>query len=352
MPLLTTTIGAFPKPAYLNVPDWFEDGGKDHGLAESFEDATGIKGDELEALFVRGTREAVHDQVSAGVDIPTDGEIRRENYIHYHCRHLGGIEFGRMTRKASRGGTFDAAVPTVRGPLVAGGSFLPRDWHIAQAYTNQPVKITLPGPLTIADTVADDFYGDPRKLCVALATVLNTEILALAAAGCRHIQIDEPVFARYADDALAFGIDSLERCFEGCPPHVSRALHICCGYPDRLDNADYPKAPNDAYFKLAGALDASSINAVSIEDAHRHNDLRLLEEFGETSVIFGTIAIASSRLETADEIAARLIAALDHIDARRLIAAPDCGLGFLGRDLAQQKMMNLSAAARAVGNHT
>ena len=352
MPLLTTTIGAFPKPDYLDVPDWFEGGGKDHGLAKSFEDAISVAEEELEALFVRGTRDAVRDQVASGIDIPTDGEIRRENYFHYHCRHLGGIDFRRMTRKASRGGTYDAAVPTVCEPLVARGSFLPRDWHIAQAYTNRPVKITVPGPLTIADTVADDFYGDPRKLCAALATVLNTEILALAAAGCRHIQIDEPVFARYADDALAFGIENLERCFAGCPPRVTRALHICCGYPDRLDNPDYPKAPNDAYLKLAGALDASSIDAVSIEDAHRPNDLRLLEEFGKTSIIFGAIAIASSHLETADEIGVRLLDALNHIDARRLIAAPDCGLGFLNRDLARQKMMNLTAAARAVGNRT
>lgn len=350
MPLLTTTIGAYPKPDYFDVPDWFEGGGKDHGLAGSFGDATAIAEDELEALFVRGTRDAVRDQVMAGIDIPTDGEIRRENYIHYHCRLLGGIDFGRMTRKASRGGTYDTAVPTVYEPLVARGSFLPRDWHIAQAYTNRPVKITVPGPLTIVDTVADGFYGDPRKLCAAVAAVLNTEILALAAAGCRHIQIDEPVFARYADDALAFGIDNLERCFAGCPPRVTRALHICCGYPDRLDNPEYPKAPNDAYLKLAAALDASSIDAVSIEDAHRPNDLRLLEEFGKTSIIFGAIAIASSRLETADEIEVRLRDALNHIDAQRLIAAPDCGLGFLGRDLARQKMMNLAAAARAVGN--
>ena len=164
MPLLTTTIGAFPKPDYLDVPDWFEGGGKDHGLAKSFEDAISVAEEELEALFVRGTRDAVRDQVASGIDIPTDGEIRRENYFHYHCRHLGGIDFRRMTRKASRGGTYDAAVPTVCEPLVARGSFLPRDWHIAQAYTNRPVKITVPGPLTIADTVADDFYGDPRKL--------------------------------------------------------------------------------------------------------------------------------------------------------------------------------------------
>ena len=287
----------------------------------------------------------------AGIDIPTDGELRRENYVHYHCRHLDGIDFGRIAKKASRDGSYEAPVPTVSGPVVARGAFLPRDWHIAQAYSERPVKITLPGPLTIADTVADEHYGDVKTLCEDLAGALNREILALAEAGCRHIQVDEPAFARRVDDALTFGIENLERCFDGCPPQVTRTIHICCGYPDRLDSPDYPKAPNDAYFRLAAALDASTIHAVSIEDAHRHNDLSLLEMFARTDVIFGAIAIAASQVETTEEIKLRLEDALGHIDPKRLIVGPDCGLGFLGRDLAIQKLHNLCEAAGAVGNH-
>jgi 5-methyltetrahydropteroyltriglutamate--homocysteine methyltransferase len=120
---------------------------------------------------------------------------------------------------------------------------------------------------------------------------------------------------------------------------------MCCGYPDRLDNPDYPKADRDAYLAIADAIERSTIQAVSLEDAHRHNDLSLLDHFKTTAVIFGAVAIARSRVETMDEIRARLRAALEHIDAERLIAAPDCGLGLLGRELAMAKLTNLCAAA-------
>jgi 5-methyltetrahydropteroyltriglutamate--homocysteine methyltransferase len=123
---------------------------------------------------------------------------------------------------------------------------------------------------------------------------------------------------------------------------------MCCGYPDRLDNPDYPKAPKDCYFDLAPAIDSSCIQAVSIEDAHRNNDLALLERFTKTTVILGVVAIAKSRVEPIDEIAERLRDALGHIDRDRLVAAPDCGLGLLGRDLARAKLKNLCAAAAAV----
>jgi 5-methyltetrahydropteroyltriglutamate--homocysteine methyltransferase len=121
---------------------------------------------------------------------------------------------------------------------------------------------------------------------------------------------------------------------------------MCCGYPDRLDRDDYPKADPDSYLRLADAVEGSSIDAVSIEDAHRHNDLALLERFANTTVILGVVAVANSRVEPVEEIRARLKAALDHIDAERLIAAPDCGLGLLGRELSVEKMNNLCQAAR------
>jgi 5-methyltetrahydropteroyltriglutamate--homocysteine methyltransferase len=202
--------------------------------------------------------------------------------------------------------------------------------------------------MTIGDTTADDYYESLEKRGAALADAINGDVLALAEAGCRHIQIDEPVFARYPEEALAFGFENLERAFSGCPESVTRTVHMCCGYPGSLDDADYPKANHDVYFALADAIEASSINAISLEDAHRYNDLSLLERFQTTSVIFGAVAIADSRLETVEEIRARLQDALLHIDADRLIAAPDCGLGFLGWDLAFEKLSNLCQAARLV----
>ena len=351
MPLLTTTIGAYPKPDYVPLSNWSDlmEEGQPLRLIEAYDSAMAAAGDEAEALFLRGTQEAIEDQVEAGIDIVTDGEIRREDYIYYHCRHLQGMDFKQTAFVASRGGAFKNITPTITGPIGAGASFLPEEWRIAQSFTDRTVKMTIPGPLTITDSTSDRHYSDDAKLGADLAAALNVEVLALAEAGCRNIQIDEPVFARRPEDALSFGFENLERCFHGLPPEVTRTVHACCGYPDILDNLDYPKAPLDSYFRLADAFEDSSVNALSIEDAHRHNDLALLERFRTTSIIFGAVSVSQSRIEPVEEIIARLRQALDHIDADRLIAAPDCGLVMLGRDGARTKMRNLVKAAKSVG---
>ena len=352
MSLMTTTIGAYPKPDYVTVPDWFTvtDGPDSANPTGDWAEAVAELGDRAQAIFERGARAAVIDQVEAGIDIPSEGEIPRENYIHYHCRHLSGIDFKRLTEKTLRNGAYQAYLPTVVDAVSPRELFLSHDWQAAQAATDKPVKITMPGPMTISDTVADAYYDDPKRLGLDLANALNAEVLALAEAGCKYIQIDEPLFARKPQAALEHGLENLERAFHGCPLSVVRTVHMCCGYPDRLDNPDYPKADPNAYFQLADAVEASSIMAVSIEDAHRHNDLSLLEQFSKTSIILGVVAIAESRVESVDEIRARLAAALGHIDGDRLIAAPDCGLGMLGRELALAKLRNLVAAAHMLGD--
>jgi len=322
--LLTTTLGAYPKPETI--------------LNRKINDS----------ILNRAIQNIVHEQVRAGICIPTDGELRRENYIHYHCRHLTGIDFNCMNERISRAGTWNATLPTIIGNIFPQKSFLTRDWIVAQKATRQPVKITMPGPLTMADTLVNKYYSDPKKLNRAIARALNFEILSLVKAGCLHIQVDEPVFARYPDDALNFGIENLERCFHGVPKTVTRSVHICCGYPIHVDQINFPKAPLESYFKLAADLEIADIDAVSIEDAHCHNDLRLLEHFKTTSVILGVINIATSRIETVDEIEKRLVKAMDHIDSNRLIAAPDCGLILLPREIARQKLINLSIAAKKV----
>lgn len=350
MGLLTTTIGAYPKPDYLPEFDWFQRGkSKDfNDLTEYYDAAMADMGNNAEDLFVRAAGDVIADQVEAGIDIPTDGEVRRENYIHYHCRHLDGIDFQRLTEKPIRGGTYVPRLPTITGPVRAKAPFLPHDWKAAQAFTDLPVKVTLPGPMTLGDTVADDFYDDPVARGADIAAALNAEVLALAEAGCTQIQIDEPVFARRVPEALEFGFDHLERCFQGVPAGVTRTVHMCCGYTDVLDNPDYPKAPPDSYFELAEAIENSCIDAISLEDAHRQNDLSLLDPFNTTTVIFGVVAVVNSRVETVDEIRERLAAALEHIDPERLIAAPDCGLGMLGRELAMAKLGNLCEAAQGL----
>ena len=343
MPLLTTCIGSYPKPPYVPRLDWMHE---DVEAGEVEDEA--LSPEERQAAFDRATREVVAEQAAIGIDIPTDGEMRRGNYIHYHCSHLDGFEPDTLTECTMRGGAWTAEVPTFTGKVAAREPFLARDWQIAQAATDRPVKIAVPGPLTIADSTANVVNPDRRSWCAALADALNVEIRRLADAGCRHIQVDEPLFARLPDQALDFGIETLERCFHGLPAGVSRTMHMCCGYPDKLDETDYVKADPEVYRRLASAVEASIVDAVSIEDAHRHNDLSLLDTFSRTTVILGVVEIASSRVETVDEIAARLRAALDHIDADRLVAAPDCGLIMLGSELARAKLARLVDAARAV----
>jgi 5-methyltetrahydropteroyltriglutamate--homocysteine methyltransferase len=346
----TTCIGAYPKPDYVKLPDWFNhsDGPDTADPTALWEKAMADLGPDAEAVIARGVAEAVADQIECGIDIPTDGEIARENYIHYHCRHLLGFDFTHLTAKAVRGGTYEAKLPTIVGPVSVRDQFLVADWQRAQAVSDRPLKITMPGPMTISDTNSDAFYHDPAKLGHDIADALNVEVLALAEAGCQHIQIDEPLFARKPRAALEFGFENLERAFHGCPDRVQRTVHMCCGYPDKLDREDYPKADPDSYFQIADAIEQSSIDAVSFEDAHRPNDLSLLEQLPTTKVIFGVVAIARSQVESVDEIRQRLSLALNHIDADRLIAAPDCGLGLLGRELSMAKMRNLSEAAHSL----
>ncbi|MBN35307.1 MAG: 5-methyltetrahydropteroyltriglutamate--homocysteine methyltransferase [Rhodospirillaceae bacterium] len=342
MTILTTCIGAYPKPYYVPRMAWF------HDVAQTGEAAAdGLNETERTELFDRATQEVVAEQAEIGIDIPTDGEIRRPNYVHYHCSHVDGFELNTLTECTMRNGAWVDRVPTFTGKIAAREPFLVRDWTVAQAATDKQVKITVPGPLTISDSTANMFYADRASWCADMADALNVEIRRLADAGCHHIQVDEPLFARLPDQALAFGVENLERCFHGVSASVTRTMHMCCGYPDKLDETDYVKADPDVYLRLAKAVDDSIIDAVSIEDAHQHNDLSLLDLFAQSTVVFGAVEIASSRVETVDEIVVRIRAALEHIDRDRLIAAPDCGLIMLGEDLTRAKLANLVAAAKA-----
>lgn len=350
MGLRTTCIGAYPKPDYIPLQDWFQlEGGLSHSSGEVTRLASQLQerdGDELEQLYQRATAEAVADQIACGIDIPTDGEQRRENYIHYHCRHLNGFDFSHLTARTLRDGAYTAELPTIRGKIEPRAEhFLDRDFQSAQKCSDRPIKITLPGPITIIDTSANEYYESTQELAYDLAAALNYEVQALVAAGCKHIQIDEPLFVRDTSRALSFGVECLDRCFAGVPDDVTRISHMCCGYPDHLDDRDYHKADPNCYFELAAAIERSSVQQISIEDTHRRNDLSLLEQFQSTTVILGSVAIAESRVEPVEEIAARLTQALQHIDRDRLIVAPDCGLAMLGRELAMAKLRNMTAAA-------
>ena len=347
--MLTTVIGAYPKPEYLKITDWFNaQGGTDTANpTKYYTQEVHQMGDKAEELFAQAAGEVIKDQIDCGIDIVTDGEVRRENYIHYHCRHITGIDFDTLTEKVARTGNYKCWLPTIVSKVEAQDSFLVHDWEVAQKVSSKPVKITIPGPMTIADTIANTYYTSNDKMGFDLAEVINVEIKRLQKAGCKYIQVDEPLFARKSQQAIDFGIDNLAKCVDGLDNTIiEKITHICCGYPDKLDAVDYPKAPLDSYHKIASLLDQSIIDTVSLEDAHRYNDLSLLESFSKTKIIFGLIKIASSEKETVQKIQSRVEEALKHISKEKLISAPDCGLGHLPRDIAKYKLSTMVEAVK------
>lgn len=354
LPIPTTTIGSFPKPKYLPVRDWFdaarEEGGMSSSSVTKNYTKTSQKLDEFdEALFQKAAKEIIDTQLNAGVTIPTDGEVRRENYIHYHCRHLSGFDFQHLEHRVLRDGAYETDLPAIRGLVKQQGfAYAVKDYLAAQKLCPVPLKFTLPGPLTIMDTNANCFYHDLKKLNHDLAETVNREILSLVEAGCKYIQVDEPVFARRVDDAVLFGFEGLEHCFHRVPKDVIRIVHMCCGYPDYLDDNNYKKADPDSYSQLANYIDEAGFDQLSIEDAHCCNDLSLLDKLSKKTIIFGTIAVARSRVETVEEIALRLKAVLNHIDRDRLVAAPDCGLGLLPPEIAAEKLRLMVKATKLV----
>ena len=347
--MLTTVIGAFPKPSFLKITDWFNaSGGTDTANPTKFyEEEIKKMGDKAEEIFAKAAKQVIQDQDECGIDIITDGEVRRENYIHYHCRHLEGVDFDTLTEKVARTGNYKCWLPTITNKVKAKDEFLVKEWENNQALTSTPVKVTIPGPMTITDTISNTFYKSDEEMGYDLAIAINTEIKRLVDAGCKYIQVDEPLFARKPENALNFGIKNLERCFKDIvDDSVEKITHICCGYPDKLDAIDYPKAPLNSYSKISKELDNSILDTVSIEDAHRYNNLQFLKDFKNTKIIFGLIKIASSEIETEEEIITRIKDALEFIDKEQLIVAPDCGLGHLPRDLAKTKLKIMANAAK------
>jgi 5-methyltetrahydropteroyltriglutamate--homocysteine methyltransferase len=359
--LKTSVVGSFPKPTYLRIPDWFAMKEGKKGLlgtnpfayAEFLDSMKAADKSQLEDDIMKATHEVIQAQCMCGVDIPTDGEVRRENYIHYLCRCIDGIDFENLTEASVRNGAFTASIPTIRSKVFWKGGFsCATEWKKAQAaYPDAPVKYTLPGPMTIIGSTANAFYPDNESLATDLAAVINIHVRELSRAGCKNIQIDEPLMARKPEEALAYGVRLLDACFEGCAPDVEKFVHCCCGYPGQVDQTEYLKADRDAYFKIAPALNKSVIDVISIEDAWRNNDLSLLALFTKKKVMLGTMNSASSRVETPEEMRARLTEALKYIHPERLYVGPDCGLGMLGsqyRSLLTQKLTNMCAAAKGV----
>ena len=297
----------------------------------------------------------IQQQIDIGLDWISDGEIERENYFMHFARNVAGIDFDIVDEKSARDGACIMKAPVITGKVEIKNELLCwKEWEkaakIAQELSqNAQVKFAIPGPMTLLEGLSDRYYGPDKRRQLIEDTIrcINQEILGLVEHGCKLIQVDEPVLMRHPQAAKDYGIDDVVKCLEGVPEDVKTVVHLCCGYPTFLDQDDYKKADKEEYKELAPLLDKSGIFAVSIEDAECLNDLEsLLSGFKSMTVMLGSVKVARSRVESADEIESRLRQALQHIDADRLVVGPDCGLGFLPEDLIMEKMKNMMEASR------
>jgi 5-methyltetrahydropteroyltriglutamate--homocysteine methyltransferase len=333
--LETTIAGSLPKPSWLAEPGvlwapWRLDG---EALVEAKRDAT------LLALKL---------QEDAGIDIVTDGEQSRQHFVHGFLEGLEGIDFARRVPMGIRNNRYEALVPTVTGPLRRTRSVHAPEALIARRHTGRRLKFTLPGPMTIADTVADAHYGDRALMAMAFAELLNEEARELAAIGVDVIQFDEPAFNVYLDEVALWGIPVLHRAAEGLA--CKTAVHICYGYgiPANIEWKATLGAEWRQYERIFPALAASRIDQVSLECANSHVPIELLGLLAGKDVLVGAIDVATAAAETPEEVAATIEQALRFVPAERLYPCTNCGMAPLDRTLANRKLAALAAGAALV----
>jgi 5-methyltetrahydropteroyltriglutamate--homocysteine methyltransferase len=328
----TTIAGSLPKPAWLAEtgklwPAWRVEG---EGLAQAKRDAT--------VLWLK-------EQEDAGLDIVTDGEQSRDHFVHGFLAEVEGIDFVNKVKMGIRNNRYDAMVPVVIAPLRLKRRVHQTEARIARAHTKKQLKFTLPGPMTLVDTIADRHYGDKVKLGMALAALLNEEARALEADGVDVIQFDEPAFNVFMDEVPGWGIAALERACEGL--RCITGVHICYGYGIQA-NIDWKKSLGNEwrqYEAIFPALAKSRIHQVSIECVNSNVPIRLLELLEGKDVLVGVIDVASDVIESAESVAATIGRALQHVPKARLIPCTNCGMAPMNREVAVAKLRALAAGA-------
>ena len=328
----TTIAGSLPKPAWLAEteklwPRWKAEGAD---LAQAKLDAT--------LLWIKA-------QEDAGLDVIGDGEQSRQHFVHGFLEQVEGIDFEHKVEMGIRNDRYKAMVPQVVAPLKLKGRVHATEARFLRAHTSRRIKFTLPGPMTIVDTVADRFYGDRVQMAMAFAELLNEEALALQADGVDVIQFDEPAFNVYMAEAADWGVKALERAAQGLT--CTTAVHICYGYGIQA-NIDWKKtlgAEWRQYEKVFPALAASSIDQVSLECIHSQVPAELMALLKGKDVMVGVIDVASEQVETPEEVADTIGRALQFVPRQHLIACTNCGLAPMTRAAAAGKLRALAAGA-------
>jgi 5-methyltetrahydropteroyltriglutamate--homocysteine methyltransferase len=329
----TAIAGSLPKPVWLAEteklwPQWKSQGPE---LLQAKADAT--------LLWIKA-------QEDAGLDVIGDGEQARQHFVHGFVEHVEGIDFENKVTMGIRNNRYDALVPQVVAPLRLKGRVHGFEAQLTRAHTKKKVKFTLPGPMTIVDTVADRFYGDKVKMAMAFAELLNQEALALQADGVDIIQFDEPAFNVYMEEAADWGVAALERAAQGLT--CTTAVHICYGYGIEANN-NWKKTLGEEwrqYEKVFPALAKSSIDQVSLECMHSHVPMELIKLLEGKDVMVGVIDVANPQIETPEEIADTIGRALQFVPKNRLIACTNCGLAPMSREVALKKLQALADGAK------
>jgi 5-methyltetrahydropteroyltriglutamate--homocysteine methyltransferase len=335
LPLLPTTIaGSLPKPSWLAEPEKLWAPWKLEG-----------------AVLAEGKRDAVRlvlaMQEKAGIDIVTDGEQTRRHFVNGYMEKLAGIDFKNLKTVRIRN-RYDANVPRVIGPVSRPAPVHSDDVRFLRAATESAIKFTLPGPMTMVDTLYDEYYGSREKLAFAFAAILNQEARELAALGADVIQFDEPAFNVYFDEVRDWGVAALEKAREGVT--AKTAVHICYGYGIEANNAWKKTLGNEwrQYEQTFPLLAASTIDQVSLECANSHVPIDLIALLRGKDVLVGCIDVATRRIESPEDVAKVIREALKHVPPARLYPCTNCGMVPLAREVAAGKLAALGAGAALV----
>jgi len=328
-----TVAGSLPKPSWLAEPNKLWPQWK-------------LAGAELAAAKLDATLLAIKEQEDAGIDIVTDGEASRQHFVHGFLEFVDGIDFDKKVEMGIRNNRYNAMVPTVTGALRLKGRVHAAEARHARAHTTRKLKITLPGPMTIIDTIADAHYGDRVKMAFAFADLLNQEARALADDGVDVIQFDEPAFNVYMNEVGEWGVEALHRAIAGL--ECKSAVHICYGYGIKA-NIDWKETLGSEwrqYEEIFPVLARSRINQVSLECRNSKVPMSLLRLLDGKDVLVGAIDVATDQVETPDEVAAVIAEATKYVAKEKIIPCTNCGMAPMHRDIALGKLKALGDGAR------
>jgi 5-methyltetrahydropteroyltriglutamate--homocysteine methyltransferase len=324
----STVAGSLPKPTWLAEPNklWPQ---------------WRLQGDELAAAKLDATLLAIKWQEDAGIDIVCDGEMSRQHFVHGFLEFVDGIDFAHKVEMGIRGDRYKAMVPVVRGELKLKGRVHQTEARFARAHTRHKLKFTMPGPMTISDTVADAHYGDKIKMAMAFADLLNQEARALEKDGVDVIQFDEPAFNVFMSEVSGWGIEALHRAIDGLK--CTTAVHICYGYGIKA-NIDWKSSLGNEwrqYEEIFPALAKSRIGQVSVECINSHVPLKLLSLLQGKDVLVGVIDVATDKIETPQQVEQVIAEVMKYVPKDKIVACTNCGMAPMRRDIAEAKLIAL-----------